>query len=68
MPDLIKLPKLKGSVNYNLQAIRIEAIIVEKEYSSYILSDSITTIGNLDENAYKTTALIKLALEDGPLL
>ncbi|RYE03868.1 MAG: hypothetical protein EOP33_09415, partial [Rickettsiaceae bacterium] len=71
MLDAIKLPKLKGSLNYDLWAIRIEAILVEKGYLGYILSNPATTIDNIDsidENAYKATALIKLALEDGPLL
>jgi hypothetical protein len=71
MLDAIKLPKLKGSLNYDLWAIRIEAIIVEKGYSSYILSNPATIVNNtetLDENAYKTTAIIKFALEDRPLL
>jgi hypothetical protein len=71
MLDSINLPKLKGSINYDLWAIRIEAIIVEKGYLSYILNNPATIVNNtetLEENAYKATALIKLALEDGPLL
>ena len=71
MLDAIKLPKLKGSLNYDIWAIRVEAIIVEKGYLRYILNNPATTSNNtetLEEDAYKTTALIKLALEDGPLL
>jgi hypothetical protein len=71
MLDSIKLPKLKGSANYDLWAIRLEAIIVEKGYLSYILNNPATIENNIEtlgENAYKATALIKLALEDGPLL
>lgn len=71
MLDAIKLPKLKGSLNYDIWAIRVEAIIVEKGYLNYILNNPATIVNNietLDENAYKTTAIIKLALEDGPLL
>lgn len=64
-----KIPKLKGSQNYDIWAIRIEAVIVEKGYLAYILNNPATIdTETLDENAYKTTALIKLALEDGPLL
>ncbi|XPS72906.1 hypothetical protein M3J07_005050 [Ascochyta lentis] len=71
MLDSIKLPKLKGSANYSIWAIRMQAIIVEKGYLAYILNNPATivdNIENLDENAYKATAIIKLALEDGPLL
>jgi len=71
MLDAFKIPKLKGSLNYDIWAIRIEAIIVEKGYLSYIINNSATIVNNtetLDENAFKTTAIIKLHLEDGPLL
>src|SRR3954471_17070427 len=68
MVEQIKLPKLKGSYNYDIWAIRIEAILVEKGYYKYILNNPTTNSNTLDENAYKAAALIKLALEDGPLL
>ena len=66
MQDTFKIPKLKGSQNYDIWSIRIQAIIIEKGYSNYILEDTSSNI--LEENALKTTAIIKLALEDGPLL
>ena len=68
MVEQIKLPKLKGSSNYDIWAIRIEAILVEKGYYRYILNNPATENSTLDDNAYKAAALIKLALEDGPLL
>jgi hypothetical protein len=63
--ESIKLPKLKGSSNYDIWAIRIEAILVEKGLYNYINNPSIDP---LEEKALKATTLIKLALEDGPLL
>lgn len=71
MLDAFKLPKLKGSLNYDIQSIRITALIIEKGYSNYIARDLAVIYNNieqLEEDALKTTALIKLALEDGPLL
>jgi hypothetical protein len=39
--ESIKLPKLKGSNNYDIWAIRIEAILVEKGLYNYINNPSI---------------------------
>ena len=70
MQEVARIPKLIGSSNYDIWSIRIEAILVEKGYLKYILSNpaTINSLDTLEENAYKATALIKLALEDGPLL
>ena len=73
MADTIfKIPKLKGSSNYDIWAIRIEAILVKEGYLNLITRD-ITTFtleeqARLEDSAYKATSLIKLSLEDGPLL
>jgi hypothetical protein len=76
MADTIfKIPKLKGSSNYDIWSIRVQAILVEKGYLEVIADnyidkalDDTTQISNLEQTATKATALIKLALEDGPLL
>src|SRR5690349_10738345 len=75
MADTIfKIPKLKGSSNYDIWAIRIQSILIEKGYLDYINTDYTTIIQednsevNLESIANKATALIKLSLEDGPLL
>lgn len=72
MDSIFKIPKLRGSSNYDIWEIRIQAILVEKDYINYILSDYTL---NIDENwnptkeiADKVSAFIKLSLEDGPLL
>lgn len=68
MLDTFEVPKLKGSLNYELWAIRLEAIIVEKGLLAYITHNSATIDNTLDENALKATTSMKLSLEDGPLL
>ena len=71
MQDTFKIPKLKGSLNYDIQSIRIQAIRIDKGFTRYIAEDLAiytNSIEQLEEEALKTTAIIKLALEDGPLL
>lgn len=71
MLDTFKIPKLKGSLNYDIWSIRITASIIERGFSNYIarnLAVSYNNIEQLEEDALKTTALIKLALEDDSLL
>ena len=64
--SIFKVPKLKGSQNYDLWSIRISAILVEKDCGDCIFEEpSVITI---KEKSDKATALIKLSLEDGPLL
>jgi hypothetical protein len=79
---IFKIPKLKGSENYDIWSLRLESIIIEKGYYDYIIADYSSSISyteainsnnntkvvELEEIANKATALIKLSLEDGPLL
>lgn len=65
------IPKLIGSKNYNIQAIKIKSILLEKELN-YPVFNNIEEL-NIDQEAYKdialkATSLIRLSLEDGPLL
>ena len=76
MADTIfKIPKLKGSSNYDIWSIRVQSILVEKGYLEVVSEnyidkalDDTAQIDALKVLAYKATALIKLSLEDGPLL
>ena len=68
MLDTLKIPKLRSSLNYDLWGIRLEAIIVEKGLYAYITNNPSTIDNTLDKNALKITAIIKLSLEDEPLL
>jgi hypothetical protein len=69
---ILKIPKLKGSSNYDIWSIRVQSILVEKGYLEVIAEDYINQTlddsANLEQIANKATALIKLSLEDGPLL
>ena len=91
MADTIfKIPKLKGSDNFDIQAIRIENILIKENFYNFILDDY-TTPENTESiilesqsanpneerldilsrtriSANKATSIIKLSLEDGPLL
>ena len=69
--SVLKLPKLRGSSNYEIWAIKIESVLIEKGLYSYItdsdLSSNIITPEQRNESL-KATSLIRLSLEDGPLL
>ena len=91
MADTIfKIPKLKGSDNFDIWAIRIENILIKENFYNFILDDY-TTPENTESiilesqsanpneerldilsrtriSANKATSIIKLSLEDGPLL
>ena len=68
---IFKIPKLKGSSNYDLWSIRIEAILVEKGYT-YITTKRASQTSPEEardlENKEKAIALIKLSLENSLLL
>jgi hypothetical protein len=68
--SIFKVAKLKGSANYDIWAIRIESILIREDLNNYIRFDYLDTIGeeDLEPEARKATSLIKLSLEDGPLL
>ena len=72
--NILKVPKLIGSPNWDLWSIRMESILIEKGYDE-VLTTSISTIdptsgeyNRLKALSQKATAYIKLALADGPLL
>ena len=73
MSDTIfKIPKLKGSSNYDIWSIKIEALLTKEGYLEVIahnlssLSEATRVL--LQDKAIKATSFIKLALEDRPLL
>ena len=62
-----KVPKLKGSINYNIQSIRITSILIDKDVFNAIKNtESASKSSAKDVN--KALALIRLSLEDRPLL
>ena len=62
--SVLKINRLNGSENYDLWAIRIEAVLTEKGYFSVM-----TDPENIDiEKRAKALAYIRLSLADGPLL
>ena len=72
--NILKVPKLIGSPNWDLWSIRMESILIEKGYDE-VLTTSISIIdptsgeyNRLKALSQKATAYIKLALADGPLL
>jgi hypothetical protein len=84
MADTVfKIPKLKGSQNFDIWSLRIESIITKEGFLDFILEDyssseqyreqkanlvEPTKLTELDVRASKVTSLIRLSLEDGPLL
>jgi hypothetical protein len=76
--NLFKILKLKGSTNWELWALRIEAYLVNKGlfYTTSPLNiedlmlDADRERAKIDYKAHsiRGAAIIKLALEDGPLI
>jgi gag-polypeptide of LTR copia-type len=62
--SILKITRLTGSDNYDIWAIRMEAVLTEKGYFSVMTSSE--AIG--DELKAKALAYIRLSLADGPLL
>ena len=73
-----KIQRLKGSNNYDIWSIRTEAILADKGYSTTIDTNpypekatqkAIDTLNKeIDEKSPKAAAIIRLLLEDGPLV
>ena len=73
--EIFKIPKLKGSSNFDIWSVRLESILTKDSLIEYILADHTAASGSnegtaveLAAKANKVTSLIKLSLEDGPLL
>ena len=69
--NLIKFPRLKGSTNYEIWSIRMEAAITDKGYYDVMTPIDLNEpeeIANRTQRSYKAAALIRLSLEDGPLI
>ena len=84
--NLVKFPKLKGSNNYEIWSIRMEAAICEKGYLDVMTTLDLSQHINIETGQYKDEALVKellanrttrtyraaaiirLSLEDGPLI
>jgi Ni/Fe-hydrogenase subunit HybB-like protein len=84
--NLVKFPKLKGSNNYEIWSIRMEAAVCEKGYLDVMtipdLSEHIDPetklvkdeakvkelLANRVTRSYRAAAIIRLSLEDGPLI
>jgi len=64
--DLLKIPKLKGSENYEVWSIQIHAVLVEKGYYVALEQPRISSL-DLSQIA-KALSLLRLSLAPGPLL
>ena len=72
MDNFFKIPKLKGSSNYDIWAIRLEALLTKEGFLDVITTDlnNYTEVerNNLAQKALQCSSYILLTLEDGPLL
>ena len=78
--SLSRFPRLKGSQNYEFWALRMEAFIIDKGYDLALYPitpfDAETTtpieyqlyLKDREAKSLKASALIRLAVEDGPLI
>ena len=65
----IKIPKLKGSSNYDIWAIRSKAFLIEKGYYEVLTANKeARNTPKYYQDSVKATALIRLTLEDSPLV
>ena len=65
----IKIPKLKGSTNYNIWSIRAKAFLTEKGYYDILTAPTEERLKpKYIQDSVKATALIRLTLEDSPLI
>ena len=64
MTEKVTIAKLAGQSNYEVWALRIQSLLVEKGSSSAITTNSTISA----EEDLKALATIRLVIEDGPLL
>ena len=77
---LFRFPRLKGSQNWEFWTLRMEAFIVDKGYESALYpvdpfneskgseAEYATYLADRNAKSLKAAALIRLAIEDGPLI
>ena len=63
----IRIPKLKGSSNYDIWAIRMKAYLVERGFYK-VLTTKDRKAEAYEQESRKANALIRLTLEDSPLI
>ena len=63
----LKIPKLQGSANWDIWALQIEAVLIEKGYYDVMILLAIVSPEN-ELLAKKAISIIRLSLGDGPLL
>jgi hypothetical protein len=73
-----RFPKLKGSSNYEIWSIRMEASICEKGYLDVMTPIELSQyhdeaivkelLANRNDRSFRAAAIIRLSLEDGPLI
>ena len=69
MESLLKIPKLRGSENWDIWSLRMEAVLIEKGYYEVLTTNQPKPedLAEWEINRKKALAYIRLALEDGPL-
>ena len=77
MLDSYKIPKLKGSINYSIWAIKIESILIKEDCFNAVVDPTTLSLINypilgdlerINNKVPKALSLIRLSLEDNPLL
>ena len=74
--SIFKLPKLKGSSNYDIWALRVESILVQQDCMEILTIEPSQLTEEKYPNSYqriknseaKALSILRLSLEDGPLL
>ena len=66
MDHKFTISKLKGSENYEIWALRMQSLLIKEK--CWTFQDTTGDATKTTDNADKSLALIRLAIEDGPLL
>ena len=74
--SIFRVPKLKGSSNYDMWALRIEAVLIQQDCYEIIIIDLEELEKNKNSESYqklknseiKALSTLRLSLDDGPLL
>ena len=66
MDHKFTISKLKGSENYEIWTLRMQSLLIKEKCSDFL--DPSKDISKTPEQANKALALIRLTIEDGPLL
>ena len=68
MDSVFKIPKLKGSTNYDIWAIWIKALLTKKGFYHIFIANTPQNTLDYQQALVKASVIIRLTLEDSLLI